>query len=144
MPPPTPLYEPFGGFDFLYTVLNPLATIGGAHLGVAPIGTLAPFTVYSQQSGTDLMEIAGYRVWNNGLYLVKACGPATQADAIMVLAAANDAALQRTGGIAVSGGTGLMLSCTREQTIIQPETITNSMQWLNVGGFYRIYVQQAQ
>lgn len=140
----TPLFEPFGGFDFLFSVLNPLATAGGgggAHLGVAPENTAAPFTVYSQQSGVDLMEMAGYRVWNNGLYLVKACGPVTQSAAIYALAAANDATLHRQGGISVGGGTGLMLSCTREQTIVLPETVANGGQWLNVGGLYRLYVQ---
>lgn len=140
----TPLYEPFGGFDFLFGVLNPLATAGGgggAHLGIAPEATASPFTVYSLQSGTDLMVINGVRVWNNGLYLVKACGPVTQSAAIYALAASNDAALHRQGGISVGSGTGLMLSCTREQTIVLPETVVNAGQWLNVGGLYRLYVQ---
>lgn len=137
--PPANIYEPGRGLEWLRDVLNPLAA-GGAWPGIAPPGvTIYPFTVYALSGGVDLMVIGAYRVWNDGLYIVKACGPATQSADIFALADANDNALHRQGGINV-GTDGVMLSCTREQTQILPEVV-NGAQWLNVISIYRLYVQ---
>lgn len=136
---PPNIYEPYRGLEWLQSVLNPLAA-GGAWHGMAPPEmTTTPFTVYALQAGTDLAVIGGYRVWNDGVYLIKACGPATDAAALFALADANDNALQRQGGVNV-GSDGVMLSCTRENTEIVPEVV-NGVEWLNVISYYRIYVQ---
>jgi hypothetical protein len=134
------LYEPLGGFDFIFTRLNPLAT-GGAFVGIAPPDAATPYTVYSLQAGADLMVINGIRVWNDGLYLVKACGPVDESAAVYALAASNDAALHRQQNVSVESGAGVMLACVREQTVVYSETVVNGGVWLNAGGLYRVYVQ---
>lgn len=138
----TPIrYEPYGGLDFLFQRLNPL-TPGGAHHKVAPEDTtITPVIVYDNASGTDLMTVGAYRVWNDGLYTVKVCGPGSQAEAIYTLAATVDTTLHRQGGVIVANGGVLMLSCTREDTIDLPEEIPNGGLWLQVGGIYRMYNQ---
>ncbi len=132
-------YEPYGALDYLFTVLNSLVT-GGAHNKVAPPGTVAPFFVYTSASGDDLMSVGAIRVWNDGLYLVKACGPATMANTLYTLAATADSALHNTGGVIAANGGVLMLSCTSEQTIDQDETVNGEL-WLNVVSTYRLYNQ---
>lgn len=134
------IYEPYRGLEWLQSVLAPLATGGAWHLMAPPDMTTTPFTVYALQAGTDLAVMGGYRVWNDGVYLVKACGPATASAAVFALADANDNALQRHGGIPV-GTDGTLLSCTRESTQIVPEPPVNGVVWLNVVSYYRIYVQ---
>lgn len=138
----TPItYEPYGGLDFLFQRLNALAP-GGAHNGVAPPDLATyPFIIYAATPGNDLMTVGAYRVWNDTLYIVKACGPATMADAIYTLAATIDTTLHRQAGVLVANGGVLMLSCTREGTIDLPEPPVNGVQRLNVGGIYRIYAQ---
>ncbi len=137
----TPIrYEPYGGLDYLHTLLNPLAP-GGAHNKVAPPDAVSPLIVYASATGEDLMSVGAIRVWNDGLYTVKACGPATQATAIYTLAATIDATLHNTGGVIVANGGVLMLSCTREGTIDLEEPLENGLLWLNVGGIYRLYNQ---
>lgn len=136
---PPNIYEPYRGLEWLHDTLDPLAA-GGAWHGMAPPEvTTTPFTVYALQDGSDLMVIGGYRIWSDGLYLVKACGLASADAAVFALADANDNALHRQGGIAV-GTDGLMLTCTRERTQILPEVV-NGASWLNVISLYRIYVQ---
>src|SRR5690242_3806722 len=133
------IYEPYRGLEWLQSVLSPLAAGGAWHLMAPPTVTTTPFTVYSLADGNDLMVIGAYRVWNDGVYLIKACGPATQSAAIFALADANDNALHRQGGVNV-GTDGVMLFCVRERTQILPEVV-NGVEWLNVMSYYRIQVQ---
>lgn len=134
------IFEPARGLEWLRLVLNPLAT-GGAWLGVAPTTAVAPFIVYWPQSGVDLMVVGPQRVWNDGVYQVKVCGPASAMAQLASVADAVDAALHAQGGVNV-GPDGLMLSCTREEAYMLPEgQLVNGQQWLNLVLIYRIYVQ---
>lgn len=137
----TPIrYEPYGGLDFLFQRLNGLAA-GGAHNGIAPENTPDPFIIYAATPGNDLMVVGAVRVWNDALYIVKACGPITKATEIYTLAATIDTTLHAVGGVMVANGGVLMLSCTRAGTIDQPEPPVNGVPQLGVGGIYRIYNQ---
>ena len=133
------IYEPGRALTWLHSVLNPLAS-GGAWHGVAAIDAQAPLIVYALQAGSDLMNVGAYRIWNDGVYQVKVCGPSTISDTLATIADAVDAALHHQGGVNV-GADSVMLSCTREQTMILPETIANGQQWLNYILIYRIYLQ---
>lgn len=133
------IFEPARVLTWLQTTLNPLAS-GGAYYGIAPMSVTSPWTVYTLQSGVDLMVIGAQRVWSDGLYLIKAMGPATDSVNIFALADANDTALHNKGGVNV-GVDGLMLSSTREQTVIYYE-VDNDTTYLHAGGIYRIYAQQ--
>jgi|SRR6185312_586119 len=137
----TPItYEPYGGLDFLWQQLNTLAP-GGAHNKVAPIDVTTPCIVYASATGNDLMVIGAQRIWNDGLYTVTAQGPMSEAEAVYALAGTLDATLHGRGGVIVANGGVLMLSCTREQTIDLNSPLENGMQWLQVGGIYRLYNQ---
>ena len=136
---PPNIYEPGRALTWLGTVLNPLTPSGAWH-GIAAIDTTPPFITYALQAGTDLAVVGGYRVWNDGVYQVKVCGPATLDSTLATLADSVDNALQRQAGANV-GNDAVMLSCTREQTLILPETVANGAQWLNYILIYRIYVQ---
>lgn len=136
---PPNIYEPGRALTWLRATLNPLAT-GGAWHGVAPIDIAPPFIVYSLQTGLDLAVVGGVRVWNDGLYQVKVCGPATMDATLASIADAVDNALQLQGGVLI-GADGAMLSCSREETLILPETVANGQQWLNYILIYRLYVQ---
>jgi|SRR6185312_12616121 len=133
------IYEPGRALAWLQSVLTPLAS-GKAWHGVAAIDAQPPFIVYALQAGTDLEVVGAYRVWNDGVYQVKVCGPATMSDTLASIADAVDNALQRQGGVNV-GSDAVMLMCNREQTLILPENVVNAGQWLNYILIYRIYVQ---
>ncbi len=136
---PPNIYEPARALSWLHTALQPLTPNGAWH-GVAPIDAAPPFIVYGLQAANDLENVGAFRIWNDGVYQVKVCGPSTIDAALATLADAVDNALQRQGGVNV-GTDGVMLSCTREQTLILPEIIANGAQWLNYIGIYRLYVQ---
>ena len=137
----TPIrYEPYGGLDFIFQQLNTLAP-GGAFNKIAPIDVTTPCIVYTSAAGNDLMEIGAQRIWNDGLYTILACGPATNAEDVYALAGALDALLHGQGGVIVANGGVLMLSCTRVQTIDLQDPPANGLEWLRVGGIYRLYNQ---
>lgn len=135
---PPNIYEPGRALIWLETVLAPLAS-GGVWHGIAPVGVTTPFIVYALQTGNDLMQIGADRVWNDGLYAVKVCGPSTMSGTLATIADSVDATLHHAGGVNV-GTDSVMLSCTREQTLILPEVV-NGVTWLNYILIYRIYVE---
>jgi|SRR5690242_15641861 hypothetical protein len=136
---PPNIYEPGRALTWLQSVLAPLAS-GGAWHGVAPEGVTTPFIVYALQAANDLAVVGGYRVWSDGVYQVKVCGPSTISGTLATIADSVDNALQRQRGVNV-GADSVMLSCTREQTLILPEIVANGAQWLNYILLYRIYTQ---
>lgn len=106
---------------------------------VAPAGTLTPFVVYAYQGGQDIAEVGNYRIFNSGLYQVKAIGQGLSMAAIAPIAHRIDALLQRASG-SVAGGS--ILACVREQPISYLE-LSNGVRYNHLGGIYRIIVQES-
>lgn len=139
--PPPNIYEPARALSWLQSVLAPLAS-GGAWHGIAPVSTQPPFITYALSTASDLANVGAYRIWSDGLYQVKVCGPTTLSDTLFSIADAVDNALQRKSGVIVGvASDATMLFCDREQTLILPENVVNAGQWLNFISIYRIYIQ---
>lgn len=141
MPLPANIFEPARGLSYLEVALGAVNP-HGAWEGVAPDGVTPPFTVFSLISGVDMMVVGAYRIWNDGLYLVKAVGPASSAAAVYAQADANDNALTRQGGITIGPASdATLLYCVREQIVPLPPELVNGVTWLSAGAYYRMYVQ---
>ncbi len=115
--------------------------IGGVYREYAPMDTVAPFVIVSQQAGTDVLTANAVRLFVNILLQIKMIGPSGPGGNYAALVAGADRidALfksVRSVGLA-SGG---ILSCYRESTIAYGELI-NSQPFSHLGGLYRIYLQ---
>ena len=142
-------HETIIGFRWFYSVLSndtPLQGLapGGVWRALVPLGTATPYVVMQLQSGgTDVTTVNGVRLMSAPLYQIKAVGPVSITDAIASAAAAIDDALGGKQGIRnVSVINGLILSCIRESPLENDE-LNNGEQWTNIGGLYRLQLQQA-
>lgn len=141
MPLPANIYEPSRGLAYLESALGAVNP-HGAWQGVGPESSTPPFTVFDLASGVDMTVVGAYRIWNDGLYLVKAVGPQSSAAAVYAQADANDNALTRQGGITVGPQSdATLLYCVRESIVPLPPELVNGVPWMSVGGYYRMYVQ---
>jgi hypothetical protein len=138
--------EVAGGFQWLSSVLLGDSTLvaaapGGIWRGMAPpeTGTSTPYVIVSLQAGTDVLTANAFRVYMNGLYQIKAVGPADAYASIVTAAGRIDALLGRTIG-SISGGT--ILFCHRELPLAVDELVAGEL-WSNLGGLYRIAIQGA-
>lgn len=116
------------------------AATGGVWESYAPIGTVAPFVIFSQQSSIDILTMNAIRLWADILLQVKMIGPSSNYAALVTGADRIDALFGRIGPIALS--VGGVLSCYREQTIAYSELI-NGASWNHLGGLYRIALQKS-
>src|SRR6266571_9081968 len=115
------------------------AAIGGVFREYAPVDTVAPFALVSQQAGMDVLTSNAVRLFVDILLQIKMIGPSGPGGNYAALVAGADRidALfksVRSVGLA-SGG---ILSCYRESTIAYGELI-NSQPFSHLGGLYRIY-----
>jgi hypothetical protein len=146
-------HESVLAFMFLETVLGGDSTLtgyapGGVWRSMAPPGTATPFVIIARQAGTDVVTMNGVRLITDQLYQVRAVGPATSSATIALAAARADRLLGGPPGAPVSGSVivssvqeGQILSCYREQQIMLDEIINGEL-WTNIGGLYRIIVEQ--
>jgi len=118
--------------------LTSIAT-GGVHRAMASLGTVPPYIIVANQAGVDVLTANAVRLMNNSLYQVKAVGPAAMTDTLMSAAAEIDALFKRADGTATGG---LILSCYRESPLQLDELRASGEQWSNVGGLYRLLIQQ--
>lgn len=134
--------------EFLYSTLIGDATLtallaNGTH-GIwrdyAPPGTTPVYVIFGMQSpGGDTLTMNAVRLLTNPLYQVKAVGPASNMQPILDAASEIDNLLKRTSGT-VTGG--LVSACYRESPLEVPELV-NGETWNNVGGLYRLQIQQS-
>lgn len=146
------------GFLWLQSVLIGDATLmallpGGAATGVwrgmAPPDTLTPFIILVYQSGRDVVTATGaFRLMSDLLYQVKAVGPASISATIAQVAGRIDRLLggppvwTTSMGIVVNSvQEGQTLACYREQPLHLDELVNGEL-WTNVGGLYRVEVEQ--
>lgn len=106
---------------------------------LAPAGTAFPYILYNWQGGTDVMVVGSYRVFNTGLYQVKAVGQGDSMSNIWPVAHRIDEVLHRASGT-VTGG--IILACVREQPIAYVEN-SDGIRYNHLGGIYRVLCQKA-
>lgn len=117
---------------------------GGLRRGIAPAGTLSPFTAMLMQSpNQDTLTITAYRVLVRPLFQIVAVGidspgPLSQIQQITNAASQIDELLGGKDGlrnIAIPGG--FVNACYRESTIATTSE-EQGVTWLLMGGLYRI------
>lgn len=133
--------------QWLYSKLTgdaTLASLIGARVYsyMAPLGATLPAIIYAYQGGKDVTEVANYRIFNSGLYQVKAVGQGESMVAIAAIAHRIDTVLHRSSGT-VSGGA--ILACVREpgRSALSYAEYTNGVRYNHLGGIYRILVQES-
>jgi hypothetical protein len=134
------------GFQWLQFVLTADSTLMGYVTAVGrslvPVGTQPPYIIYGYQSGSDVLTVNAVRLTSNLLYQVKVCGPASMDVTLAAAASEIDKVLKRPVGIPITpDGLGAILAAYREAPIIVDSDV-NGEVWSNVGGLYRLEIQQ--
>jgi hypothetical protein len=136
------------GLQFLFGVLSPDPTLasyapGGGYRSLAPDGTATPFWIVSlQNAGQDTLTQQGVRLLSQPLFLVKAVGPASAMQAIVNAASQIDLLLGGGQGLRnQSIANGFIAACFRTATHEQDELV-NGVLWTNIGGLYRLVIEQ--
>src|SRR6266496_1339217 len=117
--------------------------IGGVYREYAPVDTVAPFALVSQQAGTDMLTANAVRLFVHVLLQIKMIGPSGAGGnyAVLVTGADRiDALFKSVRSVGLSSGG--VLCCYREQTIAYGELI-NGQPWSHLGGIYHIELQGA-
>lgn len=144
------LHETAAGFEWLYSVLSADSTLaakapGGVWRALAPPTTVTPFVIMSFQAGTDVTTMNGFRQFVEGLYQVKAVGPAADVADVVSAAEQIDLLLGGPPGIPAAGTTAdnlaVVLACYR-QSPLEIDEIINGELWTNLGGLYRLQIEQ--
>jgi hypothetical protein len=131
--------EPAAADDFLYGLLTADATLTGL-VGVRVYNTEAPqpaqypFVLYQFMSGIDMAAVGALRIWTDMLYLVKVVGQTLTYSDLSTAVARIDQLLHRTSGTVADG---TVWTCTREQVIRMPETISGK-PFRHAGALYRV------
>jgi hypothetical protein len=119
------------------------AAAGGIFREYAPLDTVAPFVIVSQQAGTDVLTANAVRLFVSLLVQIKALGPSGQGGSygiLITIADRIDALFKSVRSFGLSSGG--VLDCYREQTIAYGELV-NGQPWSHLGGLYRIELQGA-
>jgi hypothetical protein len=105
---------------------------------VAPLGTAPDFAVIANQTATDVKGAMGARLMTSLLYQVKVMGPRDDEANLRTAYKRADALLQPSlRALANYGGT---LAIYRESMLPEDGGIINGVQWLAIGGLYRVEV----
>lgn len=132
--------------DWLHSVLaasSALATAapGGVWRGVADtsVPTSSVYVVYGIQASPDAAGVAGWRIKSTAVAQVAAVGPAAQTVAVGQAGELIDQLLQRVGPLTYTTPLGAIriLECVRQSALVLDEVV-NGVQYIRVGGFYRI------
>jgi hypothetical protein len=135
------------GFQWIKSVLLADATLmgyvaGNVYRAMVPPTTPPPYIIYGFQSGSDVLTVSAVRIESNLLYQVKVCGPASMDVTLAAAATEIDNVLRRPVGIPITpDGLGAILACYREAPLIVDSEV-NGEVWSNVGGLYRLELQQ--
>lgn len=130
------------GFAMLYSVLTGDATLMALITGVyqmsAPVGSTPDYCLLVNQSAPHTNTATGTRVLTRALFQVKVCGPEQDAANLRAAAARVDALLQ-PGGQPLRNTNGT-LACYSESVLQAPFGVVNGVQWMSLGGMYRVEV----
>ncbi len=134
-------------YEFLTTTLNADSTLtglvtGGIWRGSAPVEAVPPYVVMNLQAGSDVLTLNGVRIYDSLLFQIKTIGPAVQTTTLLSAANEIDSLLKRTSGVPLTtDGLGAILACFRESPM-QLDELVNGELWTQLGGMYRIQIQQ--
>ena len=134
-------------YEFLTTTLNADSTLtglvtGGIWRSSAPVETVPPYVVMNFQAGSDVLTLNGVRIYDSLLFQIKTIGPAVQTTTLLSAANEIDSLLKRTSGVPLTAdGLGAILACYRESPV-QLDELINGELWMQLGGMYRIQLQQ--
>lgn len=142
-------HEIFLGMQFLDSTLRNDAQLmalltGGLYRGTADEGTQPPYGVFAFQAGSDTTTMNGVRLLVSALFQVKAIG---SSDETLTLAQAAERIDQLLGGPPngpVSGSVtgGYIAACYRQSPIWIDEPPIEGEQWTDIGGLYRLQIEQ--
>jgi hypothetical protein len=128
---------------WLYSVLAGdtalMALAHGVYSYIAPAGAVSPWVLYNFQGAHDVIAVGAYRIFNSGLYQVKAVGQSNSLAALGAIAERIDVLLDRKTAT-VTGG--VILASHREQPMAYAEQ-SDGLRYNHLGGIYRIQVQGA-
>lgn len=119
------------------------AATGGVYREYAPVDTVAPFVIVSQQVATDVLTVNAVRLFVSILLQIKALGPSGPGGnygALVTIADRIDALFKSVRSVGLASGG--VLACYREQSITYSELV-NGQPWSHLGGLYRIELQGA-
>lgn len=139
------VHEVVIGYQFIYGTLSPDSLLtgyapGGVHRSLAPPETQPPFIIMNYQSGQDSITMNAFRMLASALFQIKCVGPASMTTEIANGAARIDALLGNppTSGT-VTGG--YVAASYRESPIAIDEIVAGEV-WSNIGGLYRLLIEQ--
>jgi hypothetical protein len=124
--------------SLIYSKLKARPALGdlGCYPDVAPPDAVAPYIVYSMQSGgSDLIALGAKRIWSDMLFQVQAVDQQSDYTSVATLALEIDTALH--GQVYQSAGGGTVYECIREAPIQYTE-IDGHVTWKHKGGLYRL------
>ena len=133
--------------EWLMTTLNADSTLtglvtGGIWRGSAPVEAVPPYIVMNLQAGSDVLTMNGVRLYDSLLFQIKVIGPGTMTSTLLLAANEIDSLLKRTSGVPLTtDGLGAILACFRESPV-QIDSLVNGELWSDIGGMYRIQLQQ--
>ncbi len=138
------VHEVMAGFAWLTGVLSGDSVLlgyatGGVHRALAPPETVPPYVVMTFQSGPDTRTAQGVRILSQPLYQIVVAGPANITATLVSAADELDDVLKLASG-SVSGG--YIAACYRESPLVRDELVAG-VQWTNIGGLYRLQVEQS-
>lgn len=141
-------HEGMLALEWLNSVLSGDSTLsgyapGGVWRGMAPQETPTPFIILSLQSGSDVVTMNAVRLMDDLLVQVKAVGPAATQTAMIANAAARMDALigNPPNAGTTQDGLGYVLASYRQSPLIVDELVAGDV-WTNIGGLYRIEIEQ--
>lgn len=126
--------------EWLTTALANVGATGGVYRNVAPPDTIAPYITVTLYGPSDVMGVAGSRLWANNTWLIEVWGTDDQFTTLETVASAMDAALHRQRNIGTPSGQ--IISCLRESERYGSQEVGNQ-QWTHLGGVYRIECKAA-
>jgi hypothetical protein len=122
--------------DWLYDTLKPVMAPIPVYSGIAPENAPYAVCVFAYLDSRDVNAVAcgEQRVMTSFDYAIRMSDRSESFLSISAMAQALDVALQGAKG-------GGVLSCRRESPFVQRETDPQGVQFLSLGGVYRIVVE---
>jgi hypothetical protein len=136
------------GLSFFLTTLRADSVLvslspGGFRIGAMPVGSSYPGTVIGFQSGTDVIYTNARRSSVDALYQVKGVGLLDDPQSVVDLASQIDVTLGGDQGLKnVFIPNGYIGSCYMETPLLLIDTDKSGVQFMHLGGLYRVRIQQ--
>lgn len=125
--------------DSVLVALSP----GGIRAGAAPVGSSYPTTVIEFQSGIDVITTNAKRIMVDAIYQCKAVGYLNDPQSSTDLYSQIDVNLGGDEGLKhIPIPDGYILSCYRQSQLFYGDVDRTGVQFMHLGGLYRVQIQQ--